>query len=291
MNTLKRWGILIKDTGLSWQNDQAPRLAAGLAFYSLLSVAPLSLLCVAVVGLVFGAEAAKGQLANQISEVVGLDGAKTIQSIIAHSSNYHSGVLSTIVSLVVLIVGASGVFSELQTSLNQIWKVKLKPDQGVMGFLKNRLYNFTVVLGVAFLLLASLILSAVLSAIGSFFSDHLPGGEMVWHVVNFCLPLLVITVLFSLIYKVIPDVDVRWRDVAVGGFFTAVLFSVGKLLLGLYLGKSTVTSAFGAAGSIVAFVVWVYYVAQILFLGAEFTQVYARSFGRPIAPSAHATIA
>lgn len=285
---INRWLKIFKNTGIEWYEDDAPRWAASLAFYALLSIAPLSLLCVAIVGLVFGQDAAKGQLASQMTQAVGPQAAETIQNIISASHNTGSSVLSTLVSFAVLLFGASGVFGELQSSLNQMWGVKPKPNQGVMGFLRARFLSFTMVLGVAFLLLCSLILSAGLSVAGHFFAQNLPGGELLWQAVNFLLPLLVITVLFGLIFKTIPDADLRWKHVGVGAFATALLFSVGKLALGLYLGKSTVASTFGAAGSIVAFVVWIYYVAQILFLGAEFTQVYARELGHPVEPSKHA---
>jgi membrane protein len=196
-----------------------------------------------------------------------------------------AGALSTIVGVVTLFFGASGVFGELQSSLNTIWEVKPKPGRGIMGEIKARFISFTMVLGVAFLLLVSLVLSAILSNIGSTFSDLLPGGEALWQAVNFVFSLAVITLLFALIFKYIPDAKVEWKDVWLGALVTAVLFTIGKFLLALYLGKAAVGSAYGAAGSLIALVVWVYYAAQILFMGAEFTQTQARRRGHEIKPS------
>jgi membrane protein len=183
------------------------------------------------------------------------------------------------------------VFGELQSSLNAVWEVAPKPGRGVLGQLRDRFLSFTMVLGVAFLLLISLLISSLLSAVGKMMAGALPGGEVLWQVVNFTFSLAVVTGLFALIFKVIPDAEVKWRDVWLGAAFTAILFTLGKFLLGLYLGKAAVGSAYGAAGSIIALVVWVYYAAQILLLGAEFTQVQARRHGHEIRPSAGAVTA
>ncbi|MET0386808.1 MAG: YihY/virulence factor BrkB family protein [Polyangiales bacterium] len=285
---MRRWLTILKDTGVEWYEDDAPRLAASLAYYTLLSTAPLILLCVSIVGFFFGERAARGQISEQIATVTGPEAASAIQNVISNAHQSDAGVWSTILGVVLLLVGASGVFGELQTALNTMWDVKPKPGRGVLGFVRDRFLTFTMVLGVAFMLLASLVISAGLAAVGRVLSGALPGGEVVWQAVNFIISFAVITLLFALIFKVIPDVKIRWRDVSVGAAVTALLFSIGKLLLGLYLGKSTVASTYGAAGSIVAFVVWVYYASQILFLGAEFTQVYARALGKPIAPARNA---
>jgi membrane protein len=192
------------------------------------------------------------------------------------------------VGIVTLLVGASGVFGQLQTSLNAIWEVKPKPDRGLLGQMKDRFFSFTMVLGVAFLLLVSLVLSSMLSSFGSVLADNLPGGAALWQVINFALSFGVVTLLFALIFKVIPDAKVQWRDVWLGAAVTALLFTIGKQLLGLYLGKAAVGSSYGAAGSLIALVVWVYYATQILFVGAEFTQVHARHRGASIQPTANA---
>jgi len=249
----------------------------------------MMVLAVAVAGLVFGEDAARGQIAAQLGSVVGPQASTAIQTIIANAKTPQEGILGTIVGLAVLLFGASGVFGELQASLNVVWEVAPKPGRGIRGFVQQRFFSFSMVLGVAFLLLVSLALSALLSAIGSVVTDALPGGAAMWQVVNFSAALGLITVLFALIFKVIPDAKIAWRDVWVGAFVTALLFNLGKFALGLYLGHASLGSPYGAAGSIIVLVVWVYYAAQILLLGAEFTQVYARRRGDKIEPSAHAT--
>ncbi len=278
----------VKETASDWLDDNASRLAAALAYYSLLSLAPLLVITIAIAGFFFGPDAARGKVAGELGSVVGGQAAQGIQSVVASAHSTSSGVLSTVIGIVTLFVGASGVFGELQSSLNTIWEVSPKPGGGIWGQVKERFLSFTMVLGVAFLLLVSLVLTSVLSALGSNFATLLPGGELLWQAVNFALSFAVVTGLFALIFKYIPDAVVRWRDVWLGAAVTAVLFTIGKFLLGLYLGKAAVGSSYGAAGSIIALVVWVYYAAQILFLGAEFTQVQARRHGREIKPSSNA---
>lgn len=275
----------VKETVNDWLDDGATSLAAALAYYSLLSLAPLLVISVAVAGLFFGQDAARGRVAGELGAVVGTQAAQGIQSVVASAQSPVSGVLSTIVGVVTLFIGASGVFGELQSSLNTIWEVKRKPGRGIWGEVKDRFWSFTMVLGVAFLLLVSLLLNSVLSAVGATFSPLLPGGELVWQGVNALFSLSVITGLFALIFKYVPDAEIRWRDVWLGAAVTALLFTIGKLLLGLYLGKAAIGSSYGAAGSLIALVVWVYYAAQILLLGAEFTQVQARRSGREIRPA------
>jgi membrane protein len=281
------WDTL-KETANDWLDDNASRLAAALAYYSLLSLAPLLVIAIAVAGVVFGPDAARGKVASELGSVVGGQAAQGIQSVIASARSPASGVIGTVVGVVTLFVGASGVFGELQSSLNAIWEVKPKPGRGIWGQIKDRFFSFSMVLGVAFLLLVSLIVSSLLSAIGAKFSALLPGGEVLWQAVNFAFSLSVVTALFALIFKYIPDAEVRWKDVWLGALVTAVLFTLGKFLLGLYLGKAAVGSSYGAAGSIIVLVVWVYYATQIFLFGAEFTQVRARRSGRGIRPSSNA---
>jgi len=281
------WKIT-KQTGADWLDDDASRLAASLAFYTLLSLAPLVIIAVAITGLVLGPDAARGQIAGTLSGIVGHEAAKGIQAVVASARSTTSGTISTIIGVITLFVGASGVFGELQFALNSIWEVRSKQGRGVWGEVKDRFFSFTMVLGVAFLLLVSLVLSAFLSAIGHFFASSLPGGELFWQVLNFVVSLAMVTGLFALILKYVPDVEIDWGDVWVGAAMTALLFTIGKSLLGIYLGKASVGSSYGAAGSLVVLVVWVYYSAQILFLGAEFTQVQARQRGRAIKPSKRA---
>lgn len=284
----KRILTLLRDTGIEWYEDEAPNKVASLAYYTLLSLAPLVLFSIALAGLWYGESEARGQVTDQLASVVGPQAAGAIKSVAQSAHRSDSGLLSSVIGIAVLVFGASGVFGQLQTALNGIWGVKPKPGRGWKGFLRDRFFSFTMVLGVAFVLLVSLVLSAALAAIGSYFSSALPGGELVWQILNGLISLAVITGLFSLIFRVIPDVEIRWRDVWVGALVTAALFTLGKFLLALYLGKSSFSSSYGAAGSLVALVVWVYYASQILFLGAEFTQVYARVFGASIKPSPQA---
>jgi membrane protein len=281
------WTV-VKETVSDWIDDDASRLAASLAFYTLLSLAPLVIIAVAVAGVVLGPAAARGQIAQELSSVVGQDAAQGIQTIVASAKSPASGAVGTIIGVVTLFFGASGVFGELQFALNSIWEVKAKPGRGILGEVRDRFFSFAMVLAVAFLLLVSLLFSVVLSAVGHTVAVYLPGGELVWQVCNFLLSLAVITGLFALIFKVIPDVEIAWSDVWSGAAVTALLFTLGKSLLAFYLGKASVGSSYGAAGSLVVLVVWVYYSAQILFLGAELTQVLARLRGRTIRPSQRA---
>ena len=283
--SLREVWATIKETISDWIDDDASRLAAALASYSLLSLAPLLVISIAVAGFVFGHDAARGRVAGELGAVVGAQAAEGIQSVVANAQSPVSGVLSAIVGVVTLFIGASGVFGELQSSLNSIWEVKRKPGRGIWGEVKDRFLSFTMVLGVAFLLLVSLVLNSILSAIGTKFSEALPGGELVWQALNFAFSLSVITGLFALIFKYVPDAAIKWRDVWLGAAVTAALFTIGKFLLALYLGKAAIGSSYGAAGSLIALVVWVYYAAQILLLGAEFTQVQARRSGREIRPA------
>ena len=287
VNAKSAWAIL-KETASDWSSDNATRLAAALAYYTVLSIAPLLVLAIAVAGLVFGEEAAKGQIASELAAVVGPQAGEGIETVVRHAESPEAGTIGSILGIVALLFGASGVFGELQSSLNTIWEVAPKPGRGILGMLRQRFFSFTMVLGVAFLLLVSLVLSAALAGVGKMLQGSLPGGEVLWQIVNFVVSLGVITVLFALLFKVVPDANVAWKDVWVGAAFTAVLFTLGKFALGLYLGRASVASPYGAAGSIIVLVIWVYYAAQILFLGAEFTQVYARHRGSRIEPNKHA---
>lgn len=281
-------GSLLKTTVVEWIDDNAARVAAALAFYTLLSMAPLLMLSVALVGTIMGETDAQTRILHEVGRVVGPQAAGALSAIVGSAQRSDSGVISSVIGIVVLLVGASGVFGELQYALDTIWGVKPKPGRGIMGVIKDRLFSFSMVIAVAFVLLVSLVISTVLSSMGRVVSDALPGGAVLWQCVNLTLSLGVITVLFAIIFKVVPDIEIRWRDVLVGAFFTAVLFSIGKYALGLYLGTSSVASSYGAAGSVVALVVWVYYSSQLVFLGAEFTQVFARRYGNDIRPSKNA---
>ncbi len=287
MGPRELWNVA-KETAKDWSDDDAATLAAALAYYALLSLAPLMIISIGVAGWFLGPEAARGRVAGELGGIVGGQAAQGIQAVVASADEPKSGIIGAVVGVVTLFVGASGVFGQLQTALNAIWEVKSKSDRGLLGQLKDRFFSFTMVLGVAFLLLVSLMLSSVLSSLGTVLADTLPGGATLWQMINFALSFGVVTVLFALIFKVIPDAKVQWRDVWLGAAVTALLFVIGKQLLGLYLGHAAIGSSYGAAGSIVALVVWVYYAAQILFVGAEFTQVQARHRGASIEPTKNA---
>lgn len=279
---------LTKETGEGWDRDHVSSLAASLAYYTLLSLAPLVVIAIAVAGIVFGEDAARHRIGDELGAVVGGEAARAIQQVVRGARAPAAGIVSTALGVVVLFVGASGVFGELQSSLNTVWNVKPKPGRGVAGILKDRFFSFTMVLGVAFLLLVSTLLTTALAAVGRYLGAALPGGEALWHLLNLAFSLAVVTTLFALIFKIVPDAEIAWKDVWIGAFVTAVLFSLGKFLIGLYLGKSSVSSAYGAAGSLVVLVIWVYYSAQILLLGAEFTQAYAQRFGSRVKPAENA---
>ncbi len=285
---LKTAGSMLKDTVNNWLDDRAMSLAASLAFYTVLSLAPLLIVAVSVAGLLFGEAAARGEIGQQLGGMLGPQGGSAIENVLANAKEPHANIAGTVIGLVILFFGASGVFGELQDSMNAVWEVKPKPGRGVMGVVKARFFSFAMVLGVAFLLLVSLVLSAALSAVGKFLSDTLPGGAVLWFGINIVISMGVVTLLFALIFKVVPDVKIGWRDVWYGAAFTALLFTVGKALIGIYLGRASIGSPYGAAGSLVVLVVWVYYSAQILFLGAEFTRVYADHSGSRILPNENA---
>lgn len=280
---------LIQSTIKEWNQDKVPLYAAAIAYYTIFSLAPLLLIAISIAGVFFGEEAARGELVSQIQGLVGREGAEAIQTMIENVNRPGSGgSIASIIGVVTLLLGASAVFGQLQEALNIIWEVQPRPGQGIMSFLKTRFLSFAMVVVIGFLLLVSLVLSAVLAGINAFFSDLLPGFGALWQVVNFLISFGVITVLFASIYKFLPDVKVPWSNLWVGSAVTAFLFTIGKLLIGLYLGNSSVGSTYGAAGSLVVLLVWVFYSAQILLIGAEFTQVYSKYRGTPIRPSKHA---
>ncbi|WP_013321833.1 YihY/virulence factor BrkB family protein [Gloeothece verrucosa] len=279
---------LLKETFQEWQDDNASRLAASLAYYTIISLAPLLILVIAIAGAVFGEEAARGEIVYQIKGLVGLEGAKVIETAIENSSKPELRNMASLISIGVLIFGASGVFAELQDALNFIWEIKAKPGQGLVSFIRKRILSFSAILGIGFLLLVSLVISAILAALNTYFNYLFPGLNFVWQLVNFVVSFAVITLLFAFMFKYLPDAKIGWRDVGMGAILTSLLFSIGKQALGLYLGGGSFGSTYGAAGSLVVILVWVYYSAQILFFGAEFTQVYARKYGSKIIPDKHA---
>lgn len=279
---------LFKETFEEWSKDKASRLAAALSYYTIFSIAPLLIIIIAVVGAVFGEEAAAGAIKAQLQGLVGSDSAALIQGAINSASQPQQGTIASIISILVLLFGATGLFTELQDSLNTIWEVQPKPGRAVKNMLRQRFLSFAMILGIGFLLLVSLVMSTALSAVVAYFQNILPGFDVIWQLVTFLISFAVTTILFGLIFKVLPDVKITWSDVIIGASLTSLLFSIGRYLLGQYLARATFTSTYGAAGSIVVILFWVNYAAQILFFGAEFTQVYARRYGTRIVPDKHA---
>jgi membrane protein len=273
-----------------WNQDKAPRLAAALSYYTIFSIAPLLIVVIAIAGIVFGHEAVTGQLDRQITGMVGQESAAFIQEIIRNAQKPNESFIATVIGVVTLLLSAAGLFGQLQDALNTIWNVEPKQNQGFLRMLRERFLSFAMVLGVGFLLLVSLVVSAALAATGDYLNRLFPGAEAVLPLANFVISFLVITSLFAMIYKVLPDVQLEWKDVLIGAAFTALLFTVGKALIGLYLGRSSVASAYGAAGSLVVILLWIYYSAQILLFGAEFTQVYTRRFGSHVGTTAAQTV-
>jgi membrane protein len=243
----------------------------------------------AIGGLVYGPEAARGELVQQLEGLVGTQSAEVLQTMLANAYHPAAGIIASVIGVIVLLLGATGVFVELQSSLNKIWGVRRQAAGGIWGFLRTRLLSFLMILGVGFLLLVSLVLSAVLTAV----SHHLPwaGSTALGQVINLVVSLVIITLLFALIFRLLPDAGIAWKDVWIGAALTAVLFTIGKSLIGLYLGSSSVGSTYGAAGSLAVFLVWVYYSAQILFFGAEFTKVYANHYGAHLGTRDHEALA
>jgi membrane protein len=270
---------LFKKAFSEWNEDKAPTFAASLSYYTMFSIAPVLVIAVSVAGMVFGEEAARGQIQTQLQDLVGASGAEVIGQMMISARKPSSGILATVLGVIALIFGATGVFVQLQEALNHIWHVQPKPRSGVLNFLRSRFLSFAMVLVIGFLLLVSLVVSAALAGIGAYLDQLIPGWTLLWQGLNLLISFAVITVLFAMMYKILPDTHVAWRDVWLGAAVTSLLFSLGKLGIGLYLGRSTVSSSYGAAGSLAVVLIWVYYSAQILFLGAEFTQVYARSHG------------
>lgn len=279
---------LLKQTVADWSEDKAPQLGASLAFYSAISIAPLLVIALAIAGFFFGEEAAQGEITDELRSLVGDEGGKAIQEMVQSARKPRAGTIATILGVVTLLFGASGVFGQLQDALNTIWEVKPKEGRGVWGFIRDRFFSIAMVMGSAFLLLVSLLLTAAISTLG-LTGDRLPESwQWFAQVVNFVISFSVITVLFALMFKLLPDVKMAWSDVWLGAVVTAALFTIGKFAIGLYLGRSTTASSYGVAGSFVVLLLWTYYSAQILFFGAELTQVYANKFGSRIVPAENA---
>ncbi|HEX2971219.1 MAG TPA: YihY/virulence factor BrkB family protein [Tepidisphaeraceae bacterium] len=273
---------LVKQTFAEYSDDRIPRLSAALAYYALFALAPLLVIAVAVAGFLLGQQAASGELAKQLQTAVGPELAATIQSLIGRVNQGRGGIVATLISIAILLVGATSLFAELQDSLNTIWEVQPRA-MGVWGLIRTRFLAFLMILGIAALLMASVVLSTILTGMSSIVGTGL-GAQITNQIVS----LAVFTLLFAMIFKWLPEAEIHWSDVWIGAAVTAVLFAIGRYLIGLYLARGGVGSVYGAAGSLVALLVWIYYSAQILFIGAEFTQVYSRRFGKGVQGEASA---
>ena len=264
----------------AWWDDDAPRLGASLAYYTLFAIAPILVVATAVAGMVFGGDAVRGEIVGQLDQLVGRDGALAVQALLEGASQPREGILATVLGSITFVVAATGAFLELQGALNTIWRVKANPHGHLTAFLMDRLRSFGLVVAIGFLLMVSLAGTAALAALAGWLARRSPSVPVLWQVVNVIVSVVVTTALFTMLYRYLPDVRLRWRDVTIGAFVTAVLFTVGQQLIGLYLGQSSVASSYGAAGSVMILLLWVYYSCQILLLGAEFTRVYAERHGR-----------
>jgi len=275
---------LAKATVRAWSDDKAPRMGAALSYYTIFSLAPLLVVVIAIAGLFLGEDAARGRIVAQLTGVIGQEGATLVQTMIQKASEPKAGIIATVIGLATLLLGATGVLLELHDALDTIWKVAPRPGRGWKGTIRDRVLSFGVVLAFGFLLLVSLVLSAGLAALGAHLREVIPGWIILAYALNYGLSVLVVTLLMGAIFVLLPDARTAWRDVWIGSFITSVLFHLGKFLIGLYLGKASVGSPFGAAGSLAVLLVWIYYTSQVFLLGAEFTRVYATRSGAPVQP-------
>jgi membrane protein len=285
---LPKLPTLLKLAYQGWSEDDASRLSAALAYYTIFSLAPLLIIVIAITGLIWEASAVRAQILSQVQGLVGTEGADFIANLITNPGSPGEGVVALLIGIITLLFGALGVFNQLHTSLNVIWNVKEEKPKGFLQAVKkiviDRFLSFAMILGIGFLLLVSLVITAGLSAAQETIGNAFPLSGFIWQIVNLAISIGVITILFALMFKFLPDIEVAWGDVWIGGLITALLFSLGKTAIGIYLGNSAVSSTFGAAGSLVLLLLWIYYSAQILFFGAEFTQVYANTYAPKLAP-------
>lgn len=273
---------LLKSAAADFMADKALRLSAALAYYSVFSLAPLLIVAISIAGSIFGEDAARGAIKDQLAGALGPETAAAVQEMIKGASNSGNGTLMAIIGFGVLLVSASGVFAELKDAMNTVWNIEPATGGGILSLIKDRILSLTMVLVIGFLLLVSLVLSATIAAANHWISAVMPIPITAWYLLNFGVSLAVVTALFAMIFKVLPDANVRWSDVWTGAFLTSCLFSLGKFLLALYLGRPEAASTYGAAGALILILSWVYYSAAILLFGAEFTQVYAKAKGRRI---------
>ncbi|WP_293778701.1 YihY/virulence factor BrkB family protein [uncultured Oxalicibacterium sp.] len=274
----KAW-LLTRDAVMAWVDDFAPSMGAALAYYTIFSLAPMLVIVIAIAGFFFGQEAAQGEILLQLRDMVGTTAASAIEGLLRSASEPGQGIIAATLGIVTLVIGATAVFAELQSALDRIWKIPPDKKGGVVGLLRKRLLSFGMVMALGFMLMISLLLSAILAALGKWWSSMLGGWTIVLEALNISVSFGIVIGLFAMIYKFMPRASIPWRDVWVGAIVTALLFTIGKFAIGLYLGKASIASSFGAAGSLVVLLAWVYYSAQIFLLGAEFTRVFALRYG------------
>lgn len=287
MNVYNIWRLL-KQTFIQWQQDRVPILAAALAYYMVFSLAPMLIIAVAVAGFVIGKETAQQQLAVQLQQFIGLEAAQSIQTLIRERYQPQSGLMATGIAIATLFFGATTVFAQLKVALNIIWGVTPKPERGILNFLMARILSVLMIFAIGSLLLLSLVFSSVLAGISDWLDPWMDTPSSVWYWTDISISFIVVTLLFGSIYKILPDARIAWADVWVGSIITSVLFTLGKGAISLYLGQSGVKSFYGAAGSFVILLLWIFFTAQILLIGAEFTQVWANLYGSRIRPRRHA---
>jgi len=286
--TIKDYWNFLVETLDKWSDDKAPKLGAALAYYTVFSIAPLLVIAIAVAGLIFGRDAAEGQIVTTLESFMGREGAVLIQQAILKTNESGTGVIAIALGILSLIITATAVFIELQDSLNIIWRVKRKPGGMIKEFIRIRVVSFGMIVVTGFLLMVSLLITTAITALVTFLGDIITFPTIILRLLDLLISLFIIFILFSLIFKVLPDVKLSWRDVRTGAIVTTILFVLGKYLIGIYLGSSAVGSVFGAAGALALVLVWIYYSAQILFLGAEFTHFYTVKFGAGVKPVQHA---
>jgi membrane protein len=279
---------LVVEAAKKWNKDGATRLGAALSYYAIFAIPPLVVIFVLMLGLWLGQQNAQKDITGELQDVLGKNAAVAIQSAVSKMSAYGKGTIATVIAIATLVLTATGLFLELQGALNWIWGVEQCPNSGIWGFIRSRLTSFVIVIASGALMMASVATSTAVNAFSHYLKQMMPGLDVIWGFGDILVSFLVVTLLFALIYKVLPDVKIAWRDVWIGALMTSALFSIGKFALGLYLAKNSTVSAYGAAGALILVLLWVYYSAQIMFFGAELTQIQANRFGRKLEPKEHA---
>ena len=288
---LKDFYYVFKDTVSEFIEDNGIKLSASLSYYTIFSLPPLLIIIISLSGIFFGQEAVRGEIFGQINGLVGNDAALQIQETIKNVKLSNTGNFATAIGVIILIIGASGVFAEIQDSINYIWGIKAKPKRGLIKFLKNRLMSFSMIGSVGFLLMVGLIVNSLMDILNSRLAKYFPIDTIyLFYFTNLVILFLIITLLFTFIFKTLPDGKIAWKDSIIGASFTSVLFMIGKFAIGFYLGRSATASVYGAAGSVILILIWVYYSAIILYFGAEFTKVYAIRHGKKIIPNEYSVI-